>query len=53
MVAAGRRTHGNIYQLKGVDGQCLVSQVNESWLWYQRMGLLNFDNMIRISSRDV
>ena len=53
MVVAGRITHGNIYQLKGVANQCLISQVNESWLWHQRMGHVNFDNLVKLSSKEI
>lgn len=30
MVAIGRRTNGNVYQLKGANGQCFMTQINES-----------------------
>lgn len=53
IVVAGRRTHGNIYHFKGVDGQCLVSKVCDSWIWHWRMGHVKFDNIVRISSREV
>jgi hypothetical protein len=51
MVAIGKRTYGNNYQLKGIDGQCFVSQINEIWLWHWRMECVNCDSLIRISSR--
>ena len=27
--------------------------VDESWLWHKRMGHLNFDNLVKISKKEV
>ena len=27
--------------------------VNESWLWHRRLGHLNFDNLVKISKKEV
>lgn len=49
MIATRKKSEGNIYQLKGYDGHCFMSQINNSWLWHQRMCHMNLDNIVRIS----
>ncbi|GLJ07858.1 hypothetical protein SUGI_0075690 [Cryptomeria japonica] len=50
IVAEGKRTDGNIYNLKECyESQCRIGQVDESWLWHQRLGHINFDNLVAVS----
>lgn len=51
-IAVGRRTNANMYHLEGATKHCLISQLDDKWLWYQRMYHINFDNLIRISSKN-
>lgn len=35
LVAEGKRTDGNVYNLKECfESQCMMGQVDESWLWH-------------------
>ena len=55
MVASGKRSKGNVYNLKDItntnnhEDVFLMGQVNESWLWHKRLGHLNFDNLVKVS----
>lgn len=52
LVAEGKRIDGNVYNLKECHGsQCMIGQVDESWLWYRRLGHINFDNLVKVSSK--
>lgn len=42
LIAIGKISKGNIYQLKGVDGRCFMTQINDSWLWNRRTCHMNF-----------
>lgn len=53
LVAIGTRTEGNVYQIKGSGAKCFMSQINESKIWYRRMGHTNFDSLVKISSTNV
>ena len=30
-----------------------MSMIDESWLWHRRMGRLNFDNLMKVSKKEV
>ena len=56
IIASGLRMRGNLYNLidstiqeTSLVNTCLMSQVEENWLWHRRLGHLNFDNLARIS----
>ncbi|XP_059068363.1 uncharacterized protein LOC131858901 [Cryptomeria japonica] len=34
IITAGRRTNGNMYQLKGATKHYLISQLDDDWLWH-------------------
>ena len=42
----------NVYILEN-DNQCYLSMVDESWLWNRRLGHLKFDNLVKISKKEV
>ena len=44
------RTLSNVYIIENEE-QCVMDQVDESFLWPRRMGHLNFDNLVRISQK--
>lgn len=52
LVVVGTSKRCNAYQLKGSGVKCFMSQTNESWIWHWRMGHINFDILVRISSVD-
>ena len=33
--------------------KCYLSMVDVSWLWHRRMGHLNFDNIVKITKKEV
>lgn len=55
IIARGFRTSGNLYNLSDSTsqgkstGMCLMSHIDENWLWHKRFGHVNFDNIVRIS----
>lgn len=52
-IAFGTKTKGNIFHLNADEKRCLISEIDESWLWHRRMYHVNFDCMVRISSTQV
>ena len=46
------RNSNNVYILEN-ENQCYLSMVYESWLWNKRLGHLNFDNLVKISKKQV
>lgn len=52
LVVEGKRTDGNVYKLKECfESQCMMGQVDESWLWYRRLGHVNFDNLVEVRKK--
>lgn len=52
VVAEGKRTDGNVYNLKEFyESQCMLGQVDESWLWHERLGKINFDNLAAVRKK--
>jgi hypothetical protein len=53
-VATTIRTPNNIYVLNEIGKErCCLGKENESWLWYRRMSHMNFDNLVKISRKEV
>lgn len=53
LAAHGRRTFGNLYTLvENIKYSCLLIQENANWLWYKRLGHINFDNLANINSKE-
>jgi hypothetical protein len=53
-VATTIRTLSNIYILKEIGKEkCCLGKENESWLWHRRMGHMNFENLVKISRKEV
>lgn len=46
-------TPSNMYVLNEiVKERCCLGKDDESWLWYRRMGHINFDNLVKVSKRE-
>jgi hypothetical protein len=54
LVATAARNSNNIYVLReiGNEKSCLGKE-DESWLWHRRMGHMHFDNLVKVSKREV
>lgn len=49
LVAEGKRIDGNVYNLKEFfESQCMMGQVNESWVWHRRLGHIIFDSLVKV-----
>jgi hypothetical protein len=47
-------TPNNVYILDVINGEkCFMGKIDESWLWHKRMGHMNIDNMVKISTKQV
>ena len=46
------RNTNNVYILEN-ENQSYLSMVDESWLWHRRLGHLNFDNLVKISKKEI
>jgi hypothetical protein len=54
LVSTAARTSGNIYVLSEIGNEkCCLGKENESWLWQRRMGHMHFDNLVKVSKREV
>jgi hypothetical protein len=52
LVAKAIRTPNNVYILDEINGEkCFMGKIDESWLWHKRMGHMNFDNLVKISTK--
>jgi hypothetical protein len=52
LVESAYRTSNNVYILNEIQGEkCYMGQTNESWLWHRRMGHMNFDNLVKNSTK--
>lgn len=49
-IAFETQTKGNIFHLNFGEKICLISQIDESWIWNKRICHVNFDCIIKISS---
>ena len=50
-VRLGKRTQEEL--LVKNENQCHLSMIYKSWLWHMRMGHLNFENLVKISKKEV
>jgi hypothetical protein len=54
LVATAAITSSNIYVLSETGNErCCLGKENESWLWHRRMGHIHFDNLVKVSKREV
>jgi hypothetical protein len=54
LVAKIVRTPSNIYVLNEIGKEiCCLGKVDEIWLWHRRMGHINFDNLFKVSRKEV
>jgi hypothetical protein len=52
LVAKEIRTPNNVYILDEINGEkCFMGKTYESWLWHKRMGHMNFDNLVKINTK--
>ena len=49
LVGTGNQTRGNLFYLDLTLNSCFIAQVEESWLWHNRLCDVNFDNLVNIS----
>jgi hypothetical protein len=48
------RTSSNIYVLSEIGNEmCCLEKEDESWLWHRRMAHIHFDNLIKVSRKEV
>ena len=53
LVETTARTPNNIYILNDIGKEnCCLGQEDESWIWYKRMGHINFDNLVKIIKKE-
>jgi transposase InsO family protein len=54
LVVVAPRTPSDVYILNiEEEEKCCMSQIDESWLWHKRMGHIGFDNLIKVSKKEV
>jgi hypothetical protein len=53
LVATTIITPNNIYILNEIGKEiCSLGKENENWIWYRRMGHMNFENLVKISRKE-
>jgi hypothetical protein len=46
------RSSNNLYILNDIKGEkCYMRQMNERWLWHRRVSHMNFDNIVKIITK--
>jgi hypothetical protein len=54
LIATATRTSSNIYVLSEIGNEkCCLGKEDESWLWNRRMGHIHFDNLFKVSKKEV
>jgi hypothetical protein len=54
LVGTAARTSNNIYVLSEIGNEkCCLGKEDEIWPWHRRMGHMNFDNLAKVSKREV
>jgi hypothetical protein len=54
LVTTIARTSSKIYVLTEIGNEkCCLGKEYESWLWHKRMGHIHFDNLFKVSKREV
>jgi hypothetical protein len=54
LVSTAARASSNIYVLREIGNEkCCLGKEDESWLWHRRMGHMHFDNLVKVSEREV
>jgi hypothetical protein len=54
LVVVAPRTSSDVYILNTEEEEkCCMGQIDESWLWHRRMGHISFDNLIKVSRKEV
>jgi hypothetical protein len=54
LIATTVITSSNIYVLSEIGNEnCCLGKEDESWLWNIKMGHIHFDNLIKVSKREV
>ena len=52
LVGTTIRNSSNVYILENEE-QCYMSMIDESWTWHRMLGHLNFDNIMKVSKKEV
>ena len=50
VLGIGTRSRGNVFQFNPIEMICLVSKVDDSWLWNKKFCHINFDSIVKTSS---
>jgi hypothetical protein len=54
LIATAVRTSSNIYVLSEIGNEkCCLGKEDKSWLWHRRMGHIHFDNLVKVSKKEV
>ena len=54
LVEKSIRNPNNIYILNEIGKEiCFLGKEDESWIWHKRMGHMHFDNIVKISRKEV
>jgi hypothetical protein len=54
LIAITTRTSSNIYVLNEIENEkCCLGNEDESWIWHRRMGHIHFDNLVKVSKKEV
>jgi hypothetical protein len=52
LVTKAIRTQNNVYIIDEVNGEKrFMGQTDEIWLWHKRMGHMNFENLVKINTK--
>jgi transposase InsO family protein len=53
-ITIAARTSSNIYVLSEIGNEkCCLGKEDKIWLWHKRMGHIHFDNLVKVSRREV
>jgi hypothetical protein len=54
LIATAAKTSRNTYVLSEIGNEkCCLGKEDGSWIWHRRMGHIHFDNLVKVSKREV
>jgi hypothetical protein len=54
LISTAARTSSNIYVLSEIENEkYFLGKEDESWIWNRRMGHIHFNNLVKVSKREV
>ena len=51
LIGSREQTRGNLFHIDLSEETCMITQLDDIWLWHKRLCHVNFDNLVEISNK--